>query len=174
VTISIDSATFRKVLGHYPTGVCAITAMEDGRPVGMIVGTFTSVSLAPPLVAFFPDRKSRSWQRIRAVGRFCVNVLGADQLDLCQTLASRGDDKFSAVRWTMNDFGLPILNDVIAWILCDLHAVHEAGDHDIALGNVLMLDVESSKEPLIFCNGGYGKLEWATPPSLVRAAAGVK
>lgn len=172
MTISIDSATFRRVLGHYPTGVCAITAMEDDLPVGMIVGTFTSVSLAPPLVAFFPDRKSRSWRRIQAAGRFCVNVLGADQLDICQAFASGGDDKFSAVSWTMNEYGLPILDDVIAWILCDLHAVHEAGDHDIALGHVRMLDVESSKEPLIFCKGGYGKVDWATPPSSVRPAAG--
>ncbi|WP_416235157.1 flavin reductase family protein [Nitrospirillum sp. BR 11163] len=62
----IDSATFRTVLGHYPTGVCVITSTEpDGRPVGMSVGSFTSVSLDPPLVAFFPDRRSSTWQRIR-------------------------------------------------------------------------------------------------------------
>lgn len=53
----IDGATYRKVLGHYPTGVCVVTAtLDDGKRAGMVVGSFTSVSLSPPLVAFFPDR----------------------------------------------------------------------------------------------------------------------
>ena len=74
--ISFDSATFRRVLGHYPTGVCVVTAVEaDGAPVGMVVGSFTSVSLDPPLVAFFPAKTSQSWPRLAAVGKFCVNVL---------------------------------------------------------------------------------------------------
>ncbi len=61
----IESTTFRRILGHYPTGVCVISAVgEDGAPVGMAVGSFTSVSLDPPLVAFFPDRGSSSWPRI--------------------------------------------------------------------------------------------------------------
>ena len=63
--IVADSATFRQILGHYPTGVCAITGMQkDGTPVAMIVGSFTSVSLDPPLVAFFPDKASSSWPNI--------------------------------------------------------------------------------------------------------------
>ena len=72
--VAFDSREFRRILGHYPTGVCAITAVSDGRPVGMVVGSFTSISLDPPLVAFLPDRKSTTWAAIQAAGRFCVNV----------------------------------------------------------------------------------------------------
>src|SRR3546814_10485148 len=96
MNLATVAATFRKILGHYPTGVCAITAMSDtGIPSAMVVGSFTSVSLDPPLVAFLPDKSSTSWPKIEASGRFCVNVLGDNQEALCRVLASKAEDKFA-------------------------------------------------------------------------------
>ncbi|WP_176596371.1 MULTISPECIES: flavin reductase family protein [Sphingobium] len=160
---AFDGAEFRRILGHYPTGVCAITAMLDGEPVGMTVGSFTSVSLDPPLVAFFPDRQSASWARIEQVGHFCVNILGANQHDICRTLASRAEDKFERIDFRLSDAGLPIVAGVVAWIDCQLEAVHGAGDHFIAVGRVLSLDIENGLEPLLFYKGGYGQF---TPLSI--------
>ncbi|MFC9952406.1 flavin reductase family protein, partial [Streptomyces prasinus] len=80
---AIDPHTFREALGHHPTGVALITAtLDDGEHIGMVVGTFNSVSLDPPLVAFMPDRTSRTFARLREASTFCVNVLAADQADL--------------------------------------------------------------------------------------------
>lgn len=158
MTASSDPNTFRRVLGHYPTGVCVVTAMQaNHKPVGMAVGSFTSVSLDPPLVAFFPDASSTSWPKIEAAGRFCVNILAEHQLPLCQAFASKAEDKFAGIPWRMSSAGLPILDDVVAWIDCDLHAVHEAGDHFIVLGRVHSLDVEHPHQPLLFFKGGYGQ-----------------
>ena len=134
---SLDSREFRRILGHYPTGVCAVTARGEDAPVGMIVGSFTSVSLDPPLVGFLPNRASRTWSRIEAAGRFCVNVLAERQQDVCRALSSKTPDKFAGLSYRLSDAGLPILDGVVAWIDCELHAVHEAGDHYIALGYVL-------------------------------------
>nr|WP_308340772.1 flavin reductase family protein [Rhodococcus sp. USK10] len=68
----IDPRQFRDILGHFPTGVVAVTAADnEGRPVGMAVGSFTSVSLDPPLVAFLPDKSSSTFPKIRAAKRFC-------------------------------------------------------------------------------------------------------
>ena len=153
----IDGATFRKVLGHYPTGVCAITATHEGRPAAMVVGTFTSVSLDPPLVGFFPDRNSTSWPKIQAAGRFCVNILGAHQLDLCRALASKSEDKFQSVPCRFSEEGSVLLDDVVAWIDCDLHDVIEAGDHFIALGLVKQMQVATGTSPLLFFQSGYGQ-----------------
>lgn len=156
--ISFDSATFRRVLGHYPTGVCVVTAVEaDGAPVGMVVGSFTSVSLEPPLVAFFPAKMSSSWPRIQAVGKFCVNVLASDQQQLCRQLAAPGIDKFAGVAHRVSANGSPILDDVVAWIDCTLDAVHEAGDHYIVLGQVVALEVDRPDRPLLFFQGNYGE-----------------
>lgn len=154
-----DSATFRRVLGHYPTGVCVVTAVEqDDGPVGMVVGSFTSVSLDPPLVAFFPAKTSSSWPRIEGAGRFCVNILASDQQQLCARFAARGvEDKFSGVSHRVSANGSPILDGVVAWIDCMLEAVYEAGDHYIALGRVAALEVESPGKPLLFFQGAYGE-----------------
>lgn len=158
MSVLLDSQTFRRVLGHYPTGVCAITAMQpDGKPIGMTVGSFTSVSLDPPLVAFFPDRLSSTWAKIEAIGRFCVNVLAEHQESLCCALASRAEDKFAGVPYRLSSAGLPILEGIVAWIDCDLYAVHEAGDHFIVLGQVHSLDIEPAGKPLLFFQGVYGQ-----------------
>lgn len=153
-----DGATFRRVLGHYPTGVCIVTAAPPGEPrAGMVVGSFGSVSLEPPLVAFFPDRASSTWPRIERAGGFCVNVLASDQRDLCGRFAARGGDKFANVTHRLSANGSPILDGVIAWIDCELQAVHEAGDHHIVLGRVVALDVDRPERPLLFFQGGYGE-----------------
>lgn len=155
---AIDPAVFRRVLGHYPTGVCIVTAVEeDGSPVGMVVGSFTSASLDPPLVAFLPDRKSTSWPRIERAGRFCVNVLASDQQPLCRRFSASGTDKFANLSHRISDNGSPVLDDVVAWIDCTLDAVHEAGDHFIVLGRVMALDVMRPERPLLFFQGGYGE-----------------
>ena len=155
----IDPATFRKVLGHYPTGVCVITSTDhEGRPIGMSVGSFTSVSLTPPLVAFFPDQRSTTWQSIRATGHFCVNVLGDDQGAMSQKFAKSSADKFAGVVHRTSELGLPILDGVVAWIDCQVHAVHEAGDHLIVVGNVVSLATDQGAEPLIFHKGGYRQM----------------
>lgn len=153
----IDPQWFRTVLGQYPTGVCAITAMDrDGRVSGMAVGSFTSVSLNPPLVAFLPDRSSTSWPKIESTGKFCVNVLSDQQLGVCKRFASKAEDKFAGLAYQLSDNGSPILEGVVAWIDCDLHSVQDAGDHYIVIGAVRELQIESEGSALLFYRGGYG------------------
>jgi flavin reductase (DIM6/NTAB) family NADH-FMN oxidoreductase RutF len=162
---------FRRVLGQYPTGVCVVTATEpDGRRVGFVVGSFTSVSLNPPLVAFFPDKGSTSWPRIRNVGRFCVNILSAEQENVCRNFASRKEDKFEGIAYREAESGSPILSDAVAWIDCDLESVAEGGDHYVVLGRVRRLDVESNSLPLLFFQGGYGRF---APLSLTADGSGL-
>lgn len=157
---AFEAAHFRTVLGHFPTGVTVITAVGPDGPVGLAVGSFTSVSLDPPLVAFCPDRRSTSWPSIRSAGVFCVNILSADQEDVCRVFASKGTDKFSGLGWTPTGSGSPRLHGVLAWIDCGVEMVHDAGDHEIVIGRVHELDVERQDEgPLVFFRGGYGRFE---------------
>lgn len=154
-----DPAWFREVLGQYPTGVCVVCGVSaDGAPTGLVVGSFTSVSLDPPLVAFFPDHASTSWPQIRPSGAFCVNVLAHDQHHLCRQFSARGGDKFAGVHWRASKgSGSPILERALAWVDCSLEAVHPTGDHDIVVGRVLGLDVGADAPPLLFHRGGYGR-----------------
>lgn len=173
---AIDPALFRETLGHYPTGVAVVTAVaEDGTPAGMVVGTFSSVSLHPPLIAFFPATNSGSFAHLRTARTFCVNVLASDQEPLCRQLATGGAGKFDGVRWRPGPLGSPILEGAVSWIECTFEDIREAGDHYIVLGLVHELAVERSTLPLLFFQGGYGRFSpgsfIATPdPELIQAA----
>jgi 3-hydroxy-9,10-secoandrosta-1,3,5(10)-triene-9,17-dione monooxygenase reductase component len=147
-------------MGRYPTGVTIVTAMDEGRPVGLAVGTFTSVSLDPPLVAFLPDRKSRSWPVIEKAGKFCANVVGDHQEHVSGTFASKAEDKFAEIPWQPSPVtGSPMIAGCVAWLDCEVDVVHEAGDHWIVIGRVLELDVseDEGNGPLLFFKGGYGR-----------------
>ena len=156
-SVRIDQAWFREVLGWYPTGVSVITAAAPGSPpVGMVVGTFTSVSLDPPLVGFLPAKGSTTWPRIATARHFCVNVLGSDQEEVCRTIGSKDPNKFDRLSWRPSGSGAPILDGAVAWIDCDLESVSPAGDHFFVLGAVRQLAVEARTLPLLFFQGGYG------------------
>ncbi|WP_300683525.1 flavin reductase [Nocardioides sp.] len=161
----IDPGHFRQVLGQFPTGVVVVTARDEaGEAIGMTVGSFTSVSLDPPLVAFLPDQGSSSWKALRESGtRFCVNVLDADQEDVCRKVAMRKIDKFSDIAWSTSPAGNPVIAGAVAWIDCDTEAIHEAGDHHIVIGRVQSLELGEGASPLLFFRGGYGSF---TPHSL--------
>ena len=175
MSTDIDPALFRETLGHYPTGVAVVTAIIDGQPVGMVVGTFSSVSMDPPLIAFYPMANSRSFALLRNAASFCVNVLASDQEALCRQFATAGDRKFDGVEWRPATLGAPILEGAVSWIECTFDDVREAGDHFIVLGRVQDLAVERSTLPLLFFQGGYGRFSpgsfIATPdPELIQAA----
>ena len=160
--MTIAPQEFRRILGHYPTGVSIVTGVaENGLLCGMAIGSFTSVSLDPPLVAFCPQKGSSSWQRIESSGRFCVNVLAEDQEDICRHFASRLDRKFDRIDFDRPHGNLPVLHGAIAWIECSLYAVHDAGDHDIVLGRVERMEAIRDAPPLIFFRGEYGRFSAA-------------
>jgi flavin reductase (DIM6/NTAB) family NADH-FMN oxidoreductase RutF len=147
---------FREVLGHYPTGVTVVTGMVDDEPVGMVVGTFSSVSLDPPLVAFMPQLGSRTWNRLAAAPSFCINVLAHDQLALCRVMAVPREDKFDGAEWTPSALGAPALAGAVAHIHCRQQSTVEAGDHWIVLCAVESVEVSRPVTPLLFFQGGYG------------------
>ena len=154
----LDRRQFRNILGLYPTGVTLITATHpDGEPVGMVVGTFTSVSLDPPLIGFLPDRSSTSWPKIEASGAFTANVLTSTQEDVVRAFTQKHDDRFTRFEWLPTGSGGLRLKGATAWIDCTIEEVRPAGDHYLVLGAVRDLgDGEPSDLPLLFLRGGYG------------------
>ncbi|MFD7707709.1 flavin reductase family protein [Streptomyces sp. NPDC059785] len=158
----VDPAEFRRVLGHFPTGVTVITAppARDGQasgPAGFACQSFCSLSLDPPLVAFMVGRTSTTWPRIARAGVFCVNVLAAHQGELCRGFAVSGTDKFAGVAYDAAPVsGSPRLADTLAWIDCAIHAVHTGGDHLVVVGRVNALGTpEHDEAPLLFHKGRF-------------------
>lgn len=155
-----DSAQFRAVLGHFPTGVTIVTGLAGDVPAGFTIGSFTSVSLDPPLVGFLAQVNSDTWAAMAPAGKFCVNVLRDTQADLCWRFAKSGvgDHRFDAIDWQTSPTGCPIIPGVGAWIDCTLEHVYELGDHFMVVGRVVDLahHVEPHT-PLVFYKGALGK-----------------
>ena len=162
--MSIDPLRYRAVLGHFPTGVTVVTGMADGEPVGLTIGSFTSVSLDPPLVGFLPMVDSARWHDIRGSGSFCVNVLGADHGDLCWQFAKSSIERpFEGVGWRPAPAtGSPLLDGVVAWMDCTIEEVVPAGDHHFVMGRVVELEhahPDTEPVPLLFYRGKLGQFQ---------------
>jgi flavin reductase (DIM6/NTAB) family NADH-FMN oxidoreductase RutF len=155
----ITSDDFRAALGAFATGVTVITTRGEEHAYGMTANAFSSLSLDPPLVLVCARLLSEGTEHIRRNGVFAVNILAADQEPLSRYFASkdrpRGQDAFRDVPHTTGATGAPILQGVLAYLDCHLHASYEAGDHEIFIGEVLALETAADKQPLLFHGGGY-------------------
>lgn len=150
---SLDPATLRTVLGHYPSGVTIVTCVIDGAPTGFTCQSFHSLSLDPPMVVLLAGRNSKTWPKIRDAGKFCVNILSEDQRDLCRQFAVSDSDKFSGVSWHPSPNGSPVIDAVSGWVECELDSEFDGGDHLIVTARVTNLSAEESAYPLVFHRG---------------------
>lgn len=164
--LPVDPGEFRRVLGHFASGVTIVTALDpnggDGTagPSGFACQSFASLSLDPPLVTFMVARTSTTWPRIARAGAFCVNILGAEQGALCRSFAVSGADKFAGVAHSPAPAtGSPLLDSVAAWVDCRIQAVHTGGDHLIVVGRVEALGAADGdgNGPLLFHQGAFGR-----------------
>jgi len=150
-----SSDAFRRALAQFATGITVVTARTlAGEPAGITVNSFNSVSLDPPLVLWSLAFKATAFDTFRYCGRYLVNVLAADQLDLARRFAARTQDKFGTARWTPTDSGLPRLAGCIAWFECANRSQYEEGDHVILVGRVESFETARGT-PLIFHDGRY-------------------
>jgi flavin reductase (DIM6/NTAB) family NADH-FMN oxidoreductase RutF len=160
---AIDSARYREVIGSFATGVAIVTAQGDDGPAGLTTNAITSLSLDPLLLLVCFDNGSRTLPIVQRAGRFAVNVLHAGQEDLARIFASKREqpEKFGAATHTVAH-GVPVLDDALAWIACDLEDLHPAGDHTIGIGRVTHLSAgdapDGMHDPLLFFRGGFARL----------------
>lgn len=157
VPSQIDQKLFREVAGHYPTGVVVVTGRDESDEIlAMVVGTFSSVSLDPPLVSFMPMKTSHTFARMQNCDSLCINILGGEQEDVVLKIAKRWKDKLDGIEWFPSPSGDPVLAESVAWIDARISATVEAGDHWIVLCGVSDMAVTNPVSPLIFLQGGYG------------------
>jgi flavin reductase (DIM6/NTAB) family NADH-FMN oxidoreductase RutF len=158
-THGITSDDFRAALAAFATGVTVVTTRGEEHAYGMTANAFSSLSLDPPLVLVCARLLSEGTEHIQRNGVFAINILAADQEPLSRYFASkdrpRGRDAFREVAHASAVTGCPILDGVSAYLDCRLDASHEAGDHQIVIGEVLELEVNPELAPLVFHAGGY-------------------
>jgi flavin reductase (DIM6/NTAB) family NADH-FMN oxidoreductase RutF len=153
----IDTSEFRSIMAEYPTGVTIVTSSQrGGKPVGMSVNSFTSLSLSPPLVLICVGVESATWPVIRDSGGFAVNVLSAGHGDVCRRFSRKGIDRFDGLTLRRGANGAPLLSDISSVAIeCTIDREVPGGDHLIVTGAVTGLHRFGERDPLLFFRGGF-------------------
>lgn len=156
---SMETAEFRRVLGHFATGVTVVTSAErDGSVSGLTASAVASVSLDPPLVLVCVDRTADTHGAIERSGSFAINVLAEESESLARRFADYpAEEKFAGVAYHREVTGAPVLEASLAWVDCEVHHAHDGGDHTIYVGRVMAGDARDGG-PLLYFRGGYGRL----------------
>jgi 3-hydroxy-9,10-secoandrosta-1,3,5(10)-triene-9,17-dione monooxygenase reductase component len=159
----VDPKTLRTVCGQFVTGVTVVTTTLAGESAGTTVNSFTSVSLAPPLVLFCLHKAARFGGLVHESGSFVVNFLAGRQERVARAFAARETAQFHDLPHHGSEAGGPVLHDALAYLSCRTVSEFDGGDHTIFLGQVIRLGVQRHQdEPLVFFRGSMGRLE---PPA---------
>ena len=154
-----DCRDFRNALGNFPTGVTVVTALTaDGQPIGVTIGSFSSLSLAPPLILWSLSLNSGNVETFRQAAHFSVNVLAADQQELSERFAAQNGDRFAQLPVRRGLGGVPLIEGCCAWFECSNETDYPGGDHVIFVGRVVRFSQGASASPLIFHKARYRQL----------------
>ena len=153
--ISWDKRDLRTALGSFGTGVTVVTSGNfQSRLVGVTANSFSSVSLEPPIVLWSLVSSSPSLEVFDATGRFVINVLALEQMNLSKQFSKTLEDKFAGVEYTEGLGGLPVIQNCVATFECKTIQRTVVGDHVLFLGQVENYIYEN-RTPLLFCQGNY-------------------
>lgn len=155
----VTNEEFRRALSHFASGVTVVTTVDDsGKPFGLTVSSFCSVSLEPPLVLVCIDKSTRCHHAFRESRRYIVNFLNEGQQEVSERFATQLEDKFEGMDYSSSPEGLPVLADAVAVLECRLTEAYEGGDHTIFVAEVERAFVNGGK-PLLYYGGNYDRME---------------
>jgi flavin reductase (DIM6/NTAB) family NADH-FMN oxidoreductase RutF len=155
----VGAHELRATAGAYPSGVTIVTTHRAGRPVGLTVSSFASLSLDPQLLLVCVARTAASLSAFVVGSPLGINVLARDQAWLARRFASRVEDRFAGVGYSSSPHGVPLLDGVAAWLDCHLAAIHDGGDHVILVARAYAVH-RSGALPLLYHAGQMH--DWST------------
>ncbi|HVW43577.1 MAG TPA: flavin reductase family protein [Amycolatopsis sp.] len=156
--VTTDAGLLRRAFGCFPSGVTAVSAMVGDEAVGMAASSFTSVSVAPPLVSVCVQDSSATWPRLRYRPRIGLSVLAEGHDQACRNLSRKTGDRFAGVDWEVAAGGGVFVHGATAWLDCSLYAEVPAGDHSIALLEIHGLRADPEAAPLVFHGSRFRRL----------------
>jgi flavin reductase (DIM6/NTAB) family NADH-FMN oxidoreductase RutF len=157
--VTVDSSTFRAVLGRFASGVTVLTVRDaDGKDHGMTVSAFCSLSLQPPLVLMCIEHRSELHPIMELATQCAINILAEGQESLSRRFAERMTDRFDGIGYRRRVTGAALLDDALAHVECEIIDRHPGGDHTIFIARVIAASAGSDR-PLLYYRGGYAQME---------------
>jgi flavin reductase (DIM6/NTAB) family NADH-FMN oxidoreductase RutF len=152
---SIAASLYRRTCALFATGITVITTVDaGGRPHGMTVNSFSSVSLDPPLVLVCIDLRNAILGHFLTSASFAVNILGEHQEDISRRFSSASENRFHGMEWEPGKSGVPLLEGALAQMECAVTKTFEVGDHAVLVGEVREARYREGK-PLVYFNSAY-------------------
>ena len=140
----------------FATGVTIVTAQTPaGELIGLTANSFNSVSLNPPLVLWSLSQAASSMSALSSGSHYAVNILAADQKELAERFASRQEDRWKGVLFTLGASGAPLLTGAAATFDCANRSRYVEGDHVIFVGEVERCSHRAGAAPLLFHGGRF-------------------
>jgi flavin reductase (DIM6/NTAB) family NADH-FMN oxidoreductase RutF len=155
----LDPARLREAFGIFPTGVVAVAAAVDGQLTGLAASSFTSVSLAPPLVSVSIANTSKTWTSLRRAAHLGVTVLADHHRVAARQLAGPVEARFKGLQVVLSDDGAATLADGLARFDTTIYREVKAGDHTIVLLRLHAVEHADVSPPLVFHRSGWGRLQ---------------
>ncbi|MFI2437075.1 flavin reductase family protein [Streptomyces sp. NPDC018693] len=154
-------ADMRTLMTGFPTGVCVVTALDDGVPWGMTCTSLCSVALDPATLLVCLRDGSPTLRAVLAGGAFAVNLLHDEAQPSAELFASGAADRFDRVRWETpaGACGPHLVNSAHTVADCVVSHSRPVGDHVVTMGRVRRVTRLRSQQPLL-----YGLRRYATWP----------
>lgn len=156
----MSPSSFRRALSNVPTSVVVASGLLDGEPVGMVIGTFSTISMEPPLVGFFGDHRSSTLEPLLKCENLTFSLLGQDDLNISEAFRLPLSERFNGIPWSISQYGTPMIDTAVLVVHTKLYRVFDAGDHKCVLAEVI--DIRTSEKvtrPLVFHKHHLSRLD---------------
>lgn len=153
----ISSLAFRNALSQWASGVAVVTVRDALGVAATTVSSFSSLTLEPPLVLVALSERARALPRIEAAGRYVINVLTSEQLDLADRCS-----RTEVQEVDVDDAGR--IPGALVSLSCSVHDAPRYGTHTLLVGRVHeVVSLDREAEPLLYWNRQYRHLSDLPP-----------
>ena len=140
-------------MGRFASGVTVVTSLLRGQDVALTVDLVASVSLEPVLLVVSLHAEARVLEGVADGGPLGVSVLTSAQRSVGEWLGEPGrplHGQLTRVPHTRGEAtGVALLTGALATFECRTHAIHEAGDHSLVVGEVVALQAAPTDAPAL-------------------------
>lgn len=131
-------------------GVYVIAVSDGEKQHAFTAAWVMQVSFNPPLLAISINPEHYSYQLLQQGGVCTVNVLAQHQLAIAEHFGKSSPDKMAGFNWQKGTMAAPYFADSLAYFDCQVSHYTDAGDHKIAVCQVLTGAILNQGKPLLY------------------------
>ncbi|WP_234186188.1 flavin reductase family protein [Shinella sp. NM-101] len=150
-------------MSRYAGHVQIVTTAHEGERRGVTITAACSVSDNPPMLLACVNASNPKNAIFQKSGRFALNTLAADQIDLANAFSGRdpalsSQERFAMGAWQELVTGAPVLEGALAAFDCRIVEARVMATHIVLIGEVMDISFGDHKPALLYMDRGYRAL----------------